>query len=111
MGRIWSSGSELNTNTSNVEFTSFGSNSLSTDNPRSGTYSIKVIDAADWATYQFASSNTSGIFYFRFYVYIVTSTNALRDICSVTTTANARKIAIKINTDNTLELWNIEDSA
>jgi hypothetical protein len=108
MARLFSSGFELNTTGTDVEWSSAFSAAITTTPIRSGTYAFQANGTGDFLEYDFVSANTADGFYFRIYVRCADYPSALADIIEIHDSTNAQA-SIRMNTDGTLELWNIED--
>jgi len=108
MARLWSCGFELQSATSGVEWdTSTGGVSIDTTTKRSGAASFRCnpTAATKYITHQFTIDGTKNL-YFRFYLRIATSTNALDTIFVVKDGwYPTNMIGIRLNSDRTLELW------
>lgn len=115
MARLWSSGAELNTTAANVEVTSSsGSPTIDSSTFRSGAYSFKTHGSAGGGvvyTYNFLSGDTQGVWYARAYINLIAMPPAIRTIFTFCDAATTDQAGIRLNTDGTLELWNIEDNA
>lgn len=118
MGRVWHSGFELNSTSSGMEYTATSGVgtvfTIVTSPVRSGTYAAKFLannSSVGQARFNFASSDQNGQFYLRVYIRIDTIVSAATNILIMRNNANADKIGIRLNTDNTLTLRNLEDSA
>src|SRR3990167_6828631 len=114
MSRIWSSGFELNSTSNGVEVTTQG-NGSSIDSTvfRSGAYSWKVTlsVATSLSSYQYKASDTQGDFYYRTYLYITTLPGSTVQIFTTfSSAASARKVAIRLTSTGTLQLYNQEDA-
>lgn len=114
MGRLWSSGFELNSVANGMEYeaTFQSTPAISTTTVRSGVYSLRTQFAANrGAMNQGYSANTEGDYYFRFYFRYANDPTALKEIAFWRTTAGLSKVSIRMNVGGTLELWNDEDTA
>ena len=109
MARLFSSGFELNSTTAGVEFTSISGliMSISTTTVRSGTYALRINPSANAGTlkYQYRGSDTQGDTYIRFYLRIATAADANRIPFVIESTAGDDLASIRVNSNNTLELW------
>src|SRR3990167_11428853 len=81
MARLWGSGAELNSITSEVEFGVSGSPEIVSTTKRSGTYSLRIREEFGGAglgfiIQQFSSAATDGPIYVRFCLYITTLPSA-----------------------------------
>lgn len=115
MARLQSIGFELGSLTAGVELTAANTNvTLDTTTVRSGTYAIRFHDAsgsfAPFFRQTFSSSNQSSGFYTRAYVYVASAGSAARTLICYRNASNAEKISIMLNSDQTLQLRNVEDS-
>jgi hypothetical protein len=106
MGRIWSSGGELNSTSSNVEWTSITNVSYSTSVVRSDSRSILCNNTSStsgkWAGYDFLSSGGSGPYYLRFYVRFASFPNSSTNFAYFGSIAQFA--SLDINSDGTLTL-------
>src|SRR3990167_80742 len=110
MARLWSSGAELNTITNNVEATIQSSGaSVSTTDPASGTYTWRHNVAATFGNirFDFATTNQT-IIYCRFKLKVADAPAALNTFFDAVGT-QGQEVGLQLNSDNTLELWNLED--
>ena len=114
MARLWSSGFELNTISTSVEgYTIFQSNpTISSSTVRSGAYSLNPATSVnrEGIIYQY-SNNTEGSYFFRFFIRIADDLDGQQEIIRLRDTSGNGKVSIRLNTDETLELWNEEDAA
>ena len=116
MARIFQTGFELNSTTSNVELESFdGTSSVQTSVVRSGTYAARTNPTSGTGSFQltFDFGGTQGGKFCRFYLRIASAPSADTTIMEY---ANSIKKAVltaglKLTTTRTLQLWNLEDSA
>ncbi|MEX2012668.1 MAG: hypothetical protein WD970_02905, partial [Patescibacteria group bacterium] len=114
-GRIWSSGFELQSASTGMEYTAnIGTSpAVDTTNERSGAAALQT--SASSATsgweFDFASANQVQDYYFRAYIRVATAPGTLTNIMEFYDSANSVQASIRMNTDRTLELWNDEDSA
>ena len=112
--RLWDTGCELQSVTSGVEWdTTTGSPTIDTTTKRSGAASLRCNPSAATAFVRHNIGGTVGTnnFYFRFYLYIVTSTDALDTIFMVRDDFPSANMTIRLNSNRTLELWNEDDGA
>lgn len=112
MSRIWSSGSELQSVTAGVEFTTgAGAPTIDTTTFRSGAAALRV-NTTDDVLYTFSAADAEDGFYCRFYIYIVTlSSTGTRNIFGFQDAANTLQVALQLTVDGTLILRNVEDGA
>lgn len=115
MARLWSSGLELNTTSSNVEgLTVSGTNSIVTSVVRSGSYGFRTnpTTSAGLGNYIFQSSDASGVFFGRVYLRIASLPTSDTEVCTFFSAgALGHKVGIRITTTGVAQLRNIEDSA
>lgn len=109
--RLWSGGAELQSTTADVETdANDGSSfSISTSIKRSGAASWRVNGSNSAFNKYFVNTPTQGKFWARIYLYIATTPSAQIGILRYN--GAAVRLGVRINTDNTLELWNEEDGA
>lgn len=116
-GRIWSSGFELNSLTADMEIEATGgtgSQSIVTNPVRSGTYALRTNttgSAVSWVRYRFAESNSSGPFYFRFYLRVADYPDANSTIVSLDSTGGADRIGLQMSTTGALKLMDLDGGA
>ncbi len=116
MARLWTCGSELNSTSANVEYTSANGTgvSISSSVSRSGTYGLRsnglTSGSGSGATYQFAAANNTGPFYFRAYFYVVTLPTATNRFIRIQDSSNNSRIGLGISSAGQLILGD-EDSA
>lgn len=109
--RLWSSGAELNSATANVEINSItGTGSTIVTSPvRSGTYAYDFTKGGSAAATFTEKIIRSGVdasdTCIRAYVHVTTSVSTLIPIMRILDAAGNVKTSIRMNTDNTLELW------
>lgn len=109
MARIYSIGFELNSATTGVEGDTYSSTTVSTTNVRSGSYALRANAAGTapfWRTQLKSADDSTNTCYFRFYLFIASSTNALVQIARIVDSGNVQQCTIRLNTDNTLQLTN-----
>lgn len=112
MARIWSSGFEPNSLTASMEWSTAGGGfSIASTTVRSGTYAGRSAGTSGQISYIFSAANAQAAFYGRVYVYFVAFPGATRDIVYFQDSSNSSKASIRINTNGTLTLRNLEDSA
>jgi len=105
MARLFTSGFELNSTASGMEWSGMTGGSISTTNARSGTYCYRVNSLAsgvsERARIQFAASASNGPYFFRVYFYFVTFPSAENRIMYVSNTATQdTTVAAYITIDN-----------
>lgn len=109
--RLWTSGFELQSTTAGEEWTTTtNSPSISTSVKRSGEASLRCNPTAASAYIeQVFSTNGMGedSAYVRFYVYIASAPNAQEDIFRFGSDSFGDQVAVRINTNRTLEFWEI----
>lgn len=120
MARLWSSGLELNTKTTNVELTEgTATATIQTSVVRSGTYASfldnnGVFNPARLA-YTFQASDAQDVFYARAYFYFTQiPTSASTNFFYFTRTNGDIKVGVHVfdnGTSKVLRLWNLEDGA
>lgn len=102
MGRLWSSGFELNSTTANVEFTAsaVAVPTIQTTTVRSGTYAAQVTSLGSGISkglsYDYSSAVSNGPHFYRFYLRVATLPSAENYICYITGTGE-----IDLTLDNT----------
>jgi hypothetical protein len=110
MARIFSSGFELNSTTSGVEWTSVTGAAISAVVKRSGTYALKIgslsSGIAKYVQQQFQSSNADGPFYVRTYFRYITLPSADNAIIRLKGTGPSNVIEIRLSSTGTLKLMN-----
>lgn len=107
--RAWSSGAELQTQASAVEFDEVsGTASIDTTTKRSGAASLRINPSAAtiWKGQRFTSSTVRTV-YVRTYVYVASYPAALEGIFSCNENVQGGGSEIQMNTDGTLELWDL----
>src|SRR3989304_6058434 len=109
MARIWSSGFELQSVTSGIEWdTTTNSPAIDLSIKRSGLASLRANPTAttSFIHHVFAASDNNNNTFVRFYLYITNSTDALDTIFALRGSLLPADIAtIRLNSDRTLELW------
>lgn len=112
MARLWSSGFELNSTTTNMEFTALSASIVSTGQ-RSGTYAFsKDATGNRYVTYDFSATDSQGNYYSRMYVYLTAYPAANnKDLMGFTRISSSGKVMIRMLTTGALQLYNIEDAA
>ncbi len=112
INRLWSGGAELQSATAGVEtnFNDGSSQSISTSIKRSGEASWRVNTTSSLSAFNkyFVNTPTQGKYWVRIYLYIATSPSARHNILNLN--GAARRIGVRLNTSNQLELWNEEDN-
>lgn len=106
MTRLWSSGFELNSMTTDVEWTAAVGGSISSSTVRSGTYAGRISSLASGTNqrfrYQFLSAGANGPYYSRFYFRIATLPSAENRIFALSNSGTAGTgVAAYITLDNT----------
>lgn len=112
-GRIWSSGFELNSLTSDVEIEATGgtgTKTIVTSPVRSGTYALQTnhASAAGWVRYRFAVANSNGPFYFRQYLRVADYPDSAVDIIVLDATGGGNRISIRMTATGALQLWDLD---
>lgn len=109
--RLWSSGFELQTTTAGEEWTTTtNSPSVSTSVMRSGDASLRcnpTATTANIAQYFSTGGMGAGSVYVRFYLRIATAPDGQEDIFRLSSDVNGDLVAVRMNTDRTLEFWDI----
>lgn len=110
--RAWSSGVELQSQASAVEFdVTSGTAVISTSIKRSGAASLRVNPSASTIRKgQEFTGSTERKVYIRTYVYVASYPGALEGIFSCNETVQGGGSEIQMNTDGTLELWDLGNS-
>jgi hypothetical protein len=112
INRLWSGGAELQSATAGVEtnFNDGSSQSISTSIKRSGEASWRVNTTSSISAFNkyFVNTPTQGKYWVRIYLYIATSPSARHNILNLN--GAAKRIGVRLNTSNQLELWNEEDT-
>lgn len=109
--RLWSSGAELNSATSAVEWDTVtgGGVTVVTSPKRSGSYALDILKTSTGAIETIKENIRASVVStddcFRGYLNITTAVNTLIPIMQFTDTAGTAKTSIRLATDNTLELW------
>lgn len=109
MARIWQTGWELNSTTTDMEFQALsGTVSISSTTVRSGTYAGRANPTAGTGFFRqiVASSNQSRIGYLRVYVRIATLPASVIQYIRFSDSSNNRTTSINLNSDGTLTLAN-----
>lgn len=106
MARLFSTGFELNSTTTNVEFDSISGFAIQTGTVRSGVYAGQTNVAASTSVLRqvLATSNQAVSAWMRAYIYIAALPDANVQIMRFETTGNASVGAIRLNTNGTLNL-------
>jgi len=108
--RLWSSGFELQTVATGVEFTSIiATPVIETTTFRSGVAALRINNTVAEGFRQVHTA-AQGAFFFRFYLYIVTLPPITGPIGGFRITG-AYKVVIRLTATGALQLYNIEDSA
>src|SRR3990167_5075679 len=105
--RIWSTGFELQSVTSGVEWdTTTGSPTIDTTTKRSGAASLRMNpSAASVRISHRVTASTERIAYGRVWLYIASLPAAVEDICGFQENVRLGGLGIRLNTNGTLELW------
>lgn len=114
MARLTSVGFELNSNTSGIEINNNASlTGISTTHVRSGIYSGESSPSgeAHRLRHLFVSPNTSGSFFHRIYLKVVSNPDDTEYIIRISTTAGVALVGIKMTTGGVLQLFNHEDDS
>lgn len=112
MARLWSSGFELNSLTTNVEITNIQSTPvLQTSTVRSGTYAAQITSLGSGTvkaiSYQFVSAVGTGPYYFRTYFRYATLPTANNAIIRLSTTTTGSTVAsVRLTSTGGLALFN-----
>jgi len=112
-GRIWASGFELNSLTSDMEIEATGGTgtvAIVTSPVRSGSYAVQTTSAspAAWVRYRFAESNSDGPFYFRFYLRVADYPDTAQEIIVLDSTGGADRVGIQMTSNGTLQLMDLD---
>lgn len=109
-GRLWSSGFELNSTTAGVEYTTnVGTTpTIQSTTVRSGTYALQTASGGvqSGISYDFASANSNGPFFVRFYIDIGTANSAEYAIFDYRNSTPTTLASVRLTTSNTLTLYN-----
>jgi len=110
--RLWSSGFELQSATTGVEWsgTTVGSPAIDTTTKRSGAASMRCNPSPAATAYvvnKYIGNNALADIFVRFYLNISTAPSAITQIAFLNDSAQGGStLSIKLNTNRTLELWN-----
>lgn len=109
MARLFSSGFELNSATSLVEWQTTGSPTISTSNVRTGTYAGAITSATDSIfkgfIFQYAAADTNGPVWLRFYLYISSAPNLETTIAGIQRNTGFENLTVTLTTTRTLKLF------
>lgn len=115
MARLYTCGFELQTITAGVEFDSTsGVPVISTTTVRSGAASFRAqgTSISKFATHQYIAAGTATDRFFRFYLRIATSSSINSAAIALFRDAtNGNGASIRLNTNNTLQLWDEQAAA
>lgn len=111
MARLWSSGFELNTTTTDVEWgAALSTPSIQTGTVRTGTYALEITSLASGTgkglPYTFVSANANGPYYCRFYFRYATLPTANNTILRIGSSGPAELVNIKLSSTGVLRLFN-----
>lgn len=111
MARLWTAGNELQSGAA-FEFLSTITNgpAVETTIKRSGNAAWRISNAAAIEGFRQQHTAAQGLFYFRFYIYIVALPAATRVIGGSRATGT-NKAVFRMTTGGALQLYNVEDSA
>ena len=110
--RLWSSGFELQSVTSGMEWsgTTVGSPTTTTVTKRSGAVSLRTNPspaATSYVVNKYIGNNALADIFVRFYLNVATAPFAITQIMLLKDSAQGGNVtSIKLNTNRTLELWN-----
>ena len=107
--RFYSSGFENNTTAAGEEWTnkSVTAPTIQTTTVRSGTYAMQVnANANRLVRHEWLGTAADDAVYLTFWFRIATSDNGLTKIVTWNTPAGTERASLRINSDDTLELWN-----
>lgn len=113
MARLWTAGAELQTTTAGIEYSANGTNApaIETTTKRSGAAAWRINNAAT-EFFRQAYTAAQGVYFFRFYLYVVTLPSvATKIVGGFMTTGSTFKVTVRMTTAGVLELYNSEDSA
>lgn len=106
MARLWQSGFELNSTTTDVEFSNITTATIQTTTVRTGTYALRTNPAAAtaFARYHVATSNLSTVAYQRVYVRIAALPGANATVMRFVDVANNACAQVRLTAAGTLVL-------
>lgn len=107
-GRLYSSGFELNSTTSDMEWSSMtGSGSIVTSPVNGGTYAFQTNSGGTqtFVSQTFGASDANGPFYARMYIYISSTNTVESSILELRDSSGNRRAYITITSSNTLKLF------
>lgn len=114
-GRIWSSGFELNSITADMEVEATGGAgtiAVVTSPVRTGTYALQTSRTGTaglaWARYRFAESNSTGPFYFRFYLRVADYPDTTANIIALDATGGGDRAGIQMTSTGALRLADLD---
>lgn len=112
MTRLWTGGAELQTVTIGIEFTAVIANApaIETTTKRSGNAAYRINNASGAEGFRQQHTSSQGLFYFRFYLYIVALPTNTRVIGGSRQTGSLKAV-IRLTSGGALQLYNFEDSA
>lgn len=110
MTRLWSSGAELQTATAGIEFTAIITTApvIETSTKRSGNAAYRISNAAAIEGFRQQHTGSQGLFYFRFYLYVIAFPTLTATIAGSRATG-ATKSAIRLTSAGVLQFFNAED--
>lgn len=117
MARLYTCGFELNQAShlgAATEYNSLSSGAVGASSTvkRTGTYGLVASGSSGFMTHLYQAEGTSNNHYFRFYLYIDSSVGAdATAIALFRSTTSGNLCSIRLNTNNTLELWNEQTAA
>lgn len=111
MARLWTAGAELQTATAAIEFTSIDTTApvVETTTKRSGGAAWRISNSGAAEGFRQTYTSAQGVYYFRFYLYVVALPTNTRVIGGFRITGTG-KITIRLTSGGLLQLYNTEDS-
>jgi len=110
MARLFHSGFELNSATTNVEWVTAGTPAISSATVRSGDYAGQITSLVSgtrkYFNHQFSSALANGAFYCRFYLRIATAPSANNMIAILGSSATGGIIQLQLTSSRTLRFLN-----
>lgn len=113
MARLWTAGAELQTVTAGIEFTALATNApaVETTTKRSGNAAWRITNTGAAEGFRQQHTTSQGLFYFRFYLYIVAMPTTGTAVIAGSRQTGNQKAVIRLTTGGALQLYNFEDSA
>lgn len=109
MARLLTTGFELNSTTTNVEWDVYNLSTISSTIFRSGAYALRINAAATtpyWRAQLRSADSSTALFYARFYLYITSLPSVTAQIMRVTNASNVQQGVIRLTTAGKLQLMN-----